>query len=162
MKNFVLSYNASLLRSETHLYSTTFDTSYYYLPEFPGIPFPKFTTRLIESKQKLEGQPEFYGNVSLGYDIGGFSARISVFHQAEFNSTFSASGRSDQVANRYTRVDLALKQRVSDYLSILLSINNLTGVEERASIVNRVNNYTLLNTSERYGLTADLGIKLEL
>jgi len=161
LKNFVLSYNASLLRSETHLYSTTFDTSYYFLPEFPGIPFPKYSTRLVESKQKLEGQPEFYGNISLGYDIGGFSARISVFHQAEFNSTFSASGRGDQVANRYTRVDLALKQRVSDYLSILLSINNLTGIEERASIVNRVNNYTLLNTSERYGLTADLGVKLE-
>jgi TonB-dependent receptor len=161
LKNFVLSYNASIVRSETHLISSAIDTIKYYVP---GIPFPfyKYEERPIETKQQLENQPEFYGNISLGYDIGGFSARISLFHQSEYNLSFTPSGRGDQIVNAFTRLDLALKQEVTDYLSLMLNIGNLTNIKEENSIYNRVNGYKILNTSERYGLTADFGVKLTL
>jgi TonB-dependent receptor len=162
LKNIVLSYNASIVRSETHLIATTIDTIEYFLPEFPGIPFYRYEDRVIDVKRQLEEQPEFYGNISLGYDIGGFSGRISLFHQSEYNLTFSPSGRSDQIINPFTRLDLALRYKFTDYLSVLFSVSNLTNIKEGNSINNRVNGYKILDTEERYGLTADLGVKLEL
>jgi len=85
-----------------------------------------------------------------------------LFHQSEYNLSFTPSGRGDQIVNAFNRLDLALKQQVTDYLSVLLNISNLTNTKEENSIYNRVNGYKILNTSERYGLTADLGVKLDL
>lgn len=161
LKNIVLSYNASIVRSETWLIAAKTDTIKYTLPGFP-FPFYKYEDRPVQIKQQLENQPKFFGNISLGYDIGGFSARISLFHQSEYNLSFTPSGRGDQIVNAFNRLDLALKQQVTDYLSVLLNISNLTNTKEENSIYNRVNGYKILNTSERYGLTADLGVKLDL
>ena len=161
LKNIVLSYNASIVRSETHLIATTIDTTFVTIPGFP-FPVPQYSDRVIDRKQQLEEQPDFYANISLGYDLEGFSGRISLFHQSEYNLRFTASGRSDQIVNPFTRLDLALKYKFTDYLSLLFSVNNLTNIKEGNSINNRVNGYTILDTEERYGLTADLGVKLEL
>jgi TonB-dependent receptor len=162
LQHVVLNYNFSITRSRTHLLSTTIDTSYYFLPEFPGIPFPLYKSVTIDNTQKLEGQPEFFGNIALGYDIGGFSARLSVYHQAGYNDAFSASGRSDLVVNRFTRLDLSVKQELAPGISLLLNLNNLTDIREGSSITNRVIGYTIPNIAERYGTTADLGVKVEL
>ena len=162
LQHLVLSYNASITRSQTHLLSTTIDTSYYYVPELPGVPFPLYQSVIIENTQKLEGQPEFFGNIALGYDIGGFSARVSLYHQAEFNDSFSASGRSDQTVNRFTRIDFSLKQEVAPGVFVLFNLNNLTDIEEGSSIMNRIIGYRIPNIAERYGMTADFGVKVEL
>ncbi len=161
LKNFVFSYNLSFVRSETYLIASKTDTIKYFVP---GIPFPfyKFEERPVEVKQQLESQPEFFGNVSLGYDIGGFSIRLSLFHQSEFNISFTPSGRGDLIANPFTRLDLAVKQDITDYLTVMLNVSNLTNINEERSIYNRPNGYKILDTSERYGTTADLGIKVSL
>jgi len=44
---------------------------------------------------------------------------------------------------------------------VLVNVSNLSSVEEGNSIINRVSGYTLVNTNERYGMTADIGIKFE-
>ncbi|KAB2852284.1 MAG: TonB-dependent receptor, partial [Ignavibacterium sp.] len=161
LKNIVLSYNASLVRSETHLIGSTTDTVYTTIPGFP-FPIPSYKERAIEYKQQLEDQPELFGNISLGYDIGGFSGRLSLFYQSEYNDSFSPSGRSDRVIGAYTRVDLALKQKITDYLSVHLNVNNLTNLKEENLLNNRVNEYKILRNSELYGLTADLGVRFDL
>ncbi len=161
LKNLVLSYNASIVRSETYLIASRIDTVVYYIPPLTT-PFYKYEEHPIQVKQQLENQPEFYGNISLGYDIDGFSGRISLFHQSEYNLSFTPSGRGDLIVNPFTRLDLALKQQITDYLSVMLNISNLTNIKEGNSINNRVNGYKILNISERYGLTADLGIKVVL
>ncbi len=159
LQNVVLSYNASMVRSETHTIGCTTDTSYYYIG---GIPFPQYTLRVIDQKQQLENQPEFYGNIALGYDVGGFSGRVSLFHQSQYNVSFSPSGRGDIVANAFTRIDLAFRQRVTPFLSLTLNVNNLTNTREGNSLYDRVNNYKILSTNERYGITGDFGLILEL
>ena len=162
LKNLVLSYNLSVIRSETFLFSTDTMTVYrkVYVPGFDSILVP-FTNNVIRGlTQKLEGQPEFYANVSLGYDIGGFSARLSLFHQAEYNQAFSASGTSDDVVDAFTRFDLALRQEITSNISVLLTINNLTNIDESNSTYNRVAGLKLPNTRELYGLTADVGVRL--
>jgi outer membrane receptor protein involved in Fe transport len=161
LRNIVLSYNFSIVRSETYIPSVLIEE---YEVQIPGFPFPtkKLRYLLEEHKQKLEGQPESFGNFALGYDIGGFSARISMFYQGEFNHTFSPNRRSDTIENSYTRWDLAVKQIITEKVSILLNVNNLTNVKEGTSIVNRVLSRTFVNENEIYGMTADLGIRIEL
>ncbi|MFZ1291274.1 MAG: TonB-dependent receptor [Melioribacteraceae bacterium] len=161
LKNIILSYNASLVKSETWLIGSTTDTTYVTIPPFPT-PFPRFSERAIEYKQQLENQPELFGNISIGYDIGGFSGRISLFHQSEYTISYSPTGRSDRKVGTYTRLDLALKQKVTDYLSLQLNVNNLTNLKEDDLLDNRVNNYKILRSSELYGITADLGVRLDL
>lgn len=160
-KNIVLSYNGSIVQSETYLISTSIETTYVVpVPGFP--PVPIYSSVVGQSKQKLEGQPEFYGNISLGYDIGGFSVRVSLYHQGEFNSTFSASSLTDQIINGYTRWDLVLKQELTEKISVRMNISNLTDTEDRNTIYNRIRGWKLLNTSEHYGMTIDLGLRVEL
>jgi outer membrane receptor protein involved in Fe transport len=161
LKHLVLNYNLSVFRSETYVTTSRVES---YFKTVPGIPFPVEDYRFVlyESRQKLETQPEFFGNVAVGYDIDGFSARVSVFFQSEFNRSFSGDGKSDQIQGGYSRWDCALKQKLSDHVSIFLNANNLTNFEEASFIRNRtgVNKWTVPNTSERYDLTADLGVRL--
>lgn len=161
LSNFILSYNLSIVRSETYVTQSRQET--YYIT-IPGLPFPIEKTRAVmfEKKQKLEGQPEFFGNFSIGYDIGGFSARISVFYQGEYNSFFSATQRTDRVVNSFSRWDLALKQEINSNISVTFNLNNFTNSEEGTSVKNRIMNWTLPDWSEKYGMTADLGLKIVL
>lgn len=158
-KHFILSYNASVVRSEAVLYGSKTIT---YIDSSGKFPLPKSMNTLVERKQKLEGMPEFFGNVSLGYDIGDFSARVSVFHQGEHNVSYSASGLSDNVTNAFTRVDLAVKQGITKNLALFLNVSNLTNVEDGSSIINRVHDRKLFNQSEKYGTTADFGLTVQL
>ena len=159
LKNIVLSYNASIVRSETYLIGSQTDTTFNIIG---GIPFPVYTEHAIVYKQQLEDQPKFFGNISLGYDIGGFSGRISLFHQSEYYTSFSASGRSDRVIRGYDRIDLALKQKITDFISLQLDINNLTNFKDDNLLFDRINQYKVLRTSQEYGLTADFGVRVDL
>jgi len=159
LQNIVLSYNASIVRSETQLLGNTVDTTYVIIG---GIPFPQYKERVIKFKQQLENSPKFFGNISLGYDIGGFSGRISLFHQANYYRSYDPAGYSDAVIKGFDRIDLALKQKITDYLTIMLNINNLTDIEDVNTVQDRKNNYTLPNTSQHFGLTAEFGVNVEL
>ena len=159
LKNFVLSYNASIVRSEAVLYGSRTIT---FIDRSGPFPLIKSKNILVERKQKLENMPEFFGNVALGYDIGRFSGRISLFHQGEHNVSYSATGLSDGVTNPFTRLDLALKQGVTDNLFFVLNLSNVTNIEDGSSTYNRLFDRKLFNQSEQYGLTADFGVTVQL
>lgn len=164
LSHIILSYNISLVKSETYIASSQTITWRDSLEIFPGTWVPRDNSKieLVELKRKLEGQPELFGNVSLGYDIGGFSGRISVFYQSEYNSLFSGDSKTDEITNRFTRWDLALKYKLNPMVSFFFNINNLTNIEEGTSENNRVQGWKLLNVSQRYDLSADLGFRVEL
>jgi TonB-dependent receptor len=155
LKNFVLTYNFSIIRSETYVPRVRIESRVV-----PPFPVPRTFYTLEENKQKLEGQPEFLGNFAIGYDIGGFSARLSVFHQGEYNQSFSVDGKSDGVVDAFTRCDFTLKQQITSGIAVLLNVNNVTDIEEGTSTLNKVQSWDLLNTSEVYGPTADLGLRV--
>ncbi|MCR4437471.1 MAG: TonB-dependent receptor [bacterium] len=161
LSNIVLTYNFSVVRSETYIPTTRVETYEVVVPPFP---FPIKKTRYVleERKQKLEGQPEFFGNFAIGYDIGGFSARVSVFHQGRYNRTFSTDGRSDVVQNAYTRWDLAVKQQITPNLAVMFNVNNISNIHEGISVLNRIQGWDLLSTDEIYGISADLGLRMSL
>jgi TonB-dependent receptor len=163
LKNFVLSYNVSVVRSETYirsyLWAAHVDTG--YVRNVPVIN-TTYYAKYVDVKQKLEGQPELFGNVALGYDIGGFSARVSLFFQGEYTQTYSTDGTADIMVNKLSRWDLSLKQQVTSAIAVMLNVNNFTNVEENTSIKNRNTGWDLLYTSNNYGITADLGVQISL
>jgi outer membrane receptor protein involved in Fe transport len=161
LKNFVLSYNVSIVRSETYIRSYILknhvDTSY-----FRGQPVFNTTqlAQYIDLKEKLEGQPELFGNVALGYDIGGFSARVSLFFQGEYTKYYSADSRQDLVVDKISRWDIALKQQITNTIAVMLNVNNLTNAAEVVSLRDNVYGWNLVQTSESYGLSADIGVQV--
>jgi TonB-dependent receptor len=159
LSNIVLSYNFSFVRSETYVLASRTDTSYIIIPGFP--PLPQYSTRLEEGKQKLEGQPDFFGNVALGYDLGGFSGRVSVFFQGEYNRSYSARGLSDPVVQKFSRWDLSLRQRLTQNVSLFFNLNNFTSVIEDVYTTDRVDGWSAPQSSQLYGLSGDLGVRLE-
>jgi len=162
LKNFVISYNLSLIKSETYIRAFVNDDTVWQKSVFRGVTTytASVVPRYFDSKQKLEGQPEFFGNASLGYDIGGFSARISLFFQGEYTTQYSADGRTDIITNSLTKWDLSLKQQIASYIAVMLNVNNLTNSDESTSIKNRITGWVLPYHNENYGLTADLGVQL--
>jgi len=159
LANTVLSYNLSFVRSETFVLGYTIDTSYITIPGFP--PLAQYKTRYVETKQKLEDQPEFFGNVALGYDIAGFSGRVSVFFQGQYNSLYSASGMNNPVVQSFSRWDLSLRQKLTNNISIFLNLNNFTSTVEDVKVVDQVHGYEALRSSQQYGLTGDFGVRAE-
>jgi TonB-dependent receptor len=160
LKNIVLSYNASAVRSEAVIWGSKIDSTYYDPPGPIKGTWKKYYV-LTEVKRKLENMPEFFGNIALGYDIGRFSGRISLFHQGEHNVSYSANGLSDVITNSFTRIDLALRQGITRNVSLFLNINNLTDVEEGSSSYNNKYDRKIFNESEMYGRTADFGVIVE-
>ncbi|HPN39513.1 MAG TPA: TonB-dependent receptor [Melioribacteraceae bacterium] len=162
----VVGFNFSWVRSETYTLNSETVTWRDSLELFPGsgIWIPRENSKIVlsDSKNKLEGQPEFFGNFSIGYDYGGFSGRVSVFYQGEYNSRFSGDKKSDLIVGSFTRWDLALKYKFNDNLSVFFNFNNFTDVEESTYTANRVNNWELVNTKEKYDFTADLGLRVTL
>ena len=164
LHNIVLSYNLSIIRSETHVIQEYIrvDTVIVHDPDFGDTKKLVNTPVLKQSKQKLEGQPELFGNASIGYDIAGFSVRLSVFYQGEYNQIFSADGRSDRVVDKFTRWDVTAKQVITDNITVMFNLNNFTDSEEGTSIRNRIQDWYLTATSQRYGMSAILGLRLTL
>jgi TonB-dependent receptor len=160
LQNIVLSANASIVRSETYVISSSIVMDTVIVP---GFPFPVLNPRTVitEVKQRMEGQPETFGNVAIGYDIGGFSARLSVYYQGEFNNLFSADQRNDLVTNSFSRWDFIVRQRLTNNISLMFTVNNFTNVEEGNYIANRITGWNLLDTSQKYGLAAEMGARIE-
>lgn len=158
-KNIVLSYNASWVRSETPILGQRSDSVITVHPILGEI----ITTELVPewSTQRLESQPEFFGNVSLGYDIAGFSGRVSVFHQGEYYRSYAPRGNNNRLVGEFTRVDLALNYRINELIRITGNINNITNVTEKDIQDNALVGYRVLRNAERYGLTFDFGIRLD-
>ena len=55
-----------------------------------------------------------------------------------------------------------LPDEVTEHIEVMLLFNNLTNIDERNSIYNRDTGWKILNTSENYGRTADLGVRFSL
>ncbi len=160
LSNIVLNYNFSIIRSETWVLGYRTDTTYSIKPPIP-FPLPSYKTVLVENRQKLEGQPDFFGNVALGYDLGGFSGRVSVFFQGQYNRSYSAGRRGDPVVQDFSRWDLSLRQRLTPNISVFFNLNNFTSVKEDVDTANRVDDWETLSSSQFYGMSGDLGIRLE-
>ncbi len=172
LQNITLSYNVSIARSETYFFmekavlDTQFNAAQYnargrLISPDTSISFTDHTVILV--KKPMEDQPQLFGNAVLGYDIGGFSARISVFYQSRYTNTYSVDGTSDAIVGEFIKWDLSLKQQVTQKISLTLNIDNLFNKPENRYRFNNIFDWGYLPTqASLYGRTFDLGVHVSL
>jgi outer membrane receptor protein involved in Fe transport len=66
------------------------------------------------------------------------------------------------VTAKYSRLDVTLKQKITDNISVSLNLNNITNTQEGTTLANRITGWMLTDTNIKYGMTADLGVRIEL
>jgi TonB-dependent receptor len=156
LKNIVLNYNLTFLRSETW-----------------GLDIMQIATTtamdsIIYKKQSLDDMPRFFANVNLGYDIDGFSVRISYFYQGDYSVDNVYYYGFQIKENKFSRLDIAVKQQVLRNVSIVLNANNLTNSKEDASYQRPPTGVPPTSApwtpfmAYRYGVNFDFGIGIDL
>jgi TonB-dependent receptor len=108
-----------------------------------------FTDRLLY-------QPNNIVNLSLGYDYGGFSIRLSMLYQDDIftGANFWPQLRSNTSA--YRRWDISAKQQLPWFgLQLYGSLNNLNGAMD----VSLLQGGGVPRSEQSYGMTAELGLR---
>lgn len=162
LRGIILSANLTLSSSKTFYPLFNVETVFVGAPTF-------FETTVLDTVRQgaIVGQANVLANLSLGYELGGFSGRISMIYQSDalspgnpgIGSSEAGVGsipEQDFFDEASYRFDVAMKQRIDKKgrWTLMFNINNLTNTPERAflGIANR------LKEEEFYGMTADLGI----
>jgi TonB-dependent receptor len=151
MRNIVLNANFSRIWSET------------YYPRFklvqpPGFPPKAPIPTYYFTKRNLIGQTDYVGNVAVGYDLKGFSGRLSCYFQGPFLEGVSNLEFLDVYRKSFTRWDLVLKQKLTSMVSVFVNVSNISNVVEG-------NYYSFRHLDQggvRTGILGDLGIRLTL
>lgn len=146
LKNFVLNTNFTYIQSESQLFSSerVLDEVTWQQTTVTGLrpgPMPQ--------------QPNYIFNVTLGYDIGGFSGRASLFSQGRTLNGVGKLAPYDTYIDPFTRVDFSLRYSVNDHLTFLFNGTNILN-EPDAHFQSDTPKYRLL---EYYGSMWDFGIQ---
>ena len=150
-KNFVLNANYSRILSETRYPAFRLERGTSFPPP-PPIPV------FYEVKRELTGQTDYTGNVSLGYDSGGFSGRLSLYFQGPRLASISQFPYLDTYYKSFTRLDISLKQQLTSNLALFVFINNLTDMVEGTEY----HSLPLDRGGTIYGYTIDFGLRVTL
>ncbi|HTR81336.1 MAG TPA: TonB-dependent receptor [Bacteroidota bacterium] len=101
----------------------------------------------------MPGQADKTGNLTLGYERGGFSGRLSFVFQGRSLAVVGTRAETDGYTDPYYRWDLALQQKIFGGISIYFNLDNITAVEDRSS------NERYVTLEQYYGQTAELGLR---
>ncbi len=95
--------------------------------------FNTFRTTLFDSTRVagMPGQSRDIANISLGYDKGKFSGRVSWSFQGAAIDFIGANELLDGYIDDYARVDISLKYKLNNHFSIIANVNNLLNRYDR-------------------------------
>ncbi len=112
-----------------------------------------FTDRLLD-------QPDDIVNFSLGFDYKDFSIRVSMLYQTDVFTGVNFWPQLRSHTSSYKRWDLSTKQKLPWFgIQIFGNLNNINGASD-VSVIQGGGGVPL--SEQQYGLTADVGIKVEL
>ncbi|MFK7845831.1 MAG: TonB-dependent receptor [Rhodothermales bacterium] len=100
-------------------------------------------------------QAKNIANFSLGYDLSGFSGRISMLLQGESLNGIGSVPELDRFTGTYVRWDFSLKQQVTPRASVYFNANNFSDRPDEAFQV--IEGFR--TSQENYGWTLDLGVR---
>jgi TonB-dependent receptor len=141
----------------THIFS---GAKYPYVVSFPGS-YPAYIPVHVDTfyTDRLIDQPNNIVNLSIGYDLKGFSAVVSMIYQADVFTETNFWPELRQHKDKYLRWDLSLKQDLPWFdISTFFDINNING----ASDISLVQGNGFPASEADYGFTADLGLRWSL
>jgi len=152
LKGLVLSVNYTHINSETRY---PFQTA---VKQGTG---PFAPTVFVDSTRagRMPNQPDDVFNFTIGYDIGGFSARLSYVYTDNIlvgvNRTFD---ELDAYTDSFQRWDLTAYQKLpwlGGGAQVYLNVNNITNTADRAFI----STLEKVSAVEYYGRTVDIGLR---
>lgn len=143
----VLSANYTFINSET---------LFPQLKVIDGEP-PFFIPTVVDTFRQgvLPDQPDNVFNLSLGYEVGGFSARVSVVRQGTTLQFVGDRVELDGFFRAFSRWDLAVKQELKNGINLFLNFNNITNTPE---FVFLAADQRFPVEEEYFGWTADIGM----
>ncbi len=103
---------------------------------------------------RMIDQPEHIANVSIGYDLRGFSGRVSMLYQQSSLTRIGEFSEEDGLTDTYVRWDAMLQQRFGRSLSVYVNLSNLTDRPDLSFL-----GVGFPTAQEYYGWTADLGLR---
>jgi len=102
----------------------------------------------------IPNQPKHIANLSIGYDLDGFSGRVSMLFQGKSLSSIGARIEEDGFTESYTRWDVSLKQEITRGFELFLNVNNFTNQPDKSSILRG-----FPTSQEFYGWTMNWGVR---
>lgn len=148
LNGLVLNINYTHIKSES------------YYPFQKSVKVGLFGSKLVDTTRsgRLIDQPNDILNLTMGYDIGGFSARLSfLFQDNVLRSADIKQEELDQYTGAYYRWDFTAYQKLPwlEGLQLYLNVNNITDRPDRQfrSVLEK------LSDVQYYGRTADLGVR---
>ena len=152
LKYFIVRGNYSIIQSVTYIPRFRVDLD---KTKIPYVKVPVF----YDTEETLEGQPRSFGNIALGYDRDGFSARLSVFFQGDYVASVSGNEKLDVMQKGYQKWDLALKQSIKKLnAELMLNVSNISNMQEGTY-------FTYMNLdrgSSVNGMLVDFGVRVTL
>ena len=84
-------------------------------------PTPPFRPRVVDTvrQERMPGQVDYVGNISLGYEKGGFSGRVSLIVQGPSLQTIGTRSELDGYNGSFARWDLILRQKIKEAVQCL-------------------------------------------
>ncbi len=150
----LLNMNLTYMQSETRYPFYSFYKEYLDEPPYV-INVGKHDSRV----NTIIGMPDMIANLALGYELGGFSGRISAYYQSATITSAQASNKSlDQNRDALMRLDMQLSQKFKKVpgLTLYLNINNMTNNPDRMVLTYHPSKLT---REELYGASGDIGIR---
>lgn len=139
-------------------YSRIFSETFYpFLDQTVSPVFP-FNSIFIDTvrKGRVPGQADRIANVSIGYEKGGFSGRISMIFQGASLGIVGVREELDGFTDSFTRWDLAMNQKINpEGLTLFLNVNNLSNTPEREFLGTR----RYPTRTEYFGWTGGVGAR---
>ncbi len=133
------------------------DTKYPQYIETVGSPpwYGDKRDSLIYRDNRMQNQPDMVANISIGYDHGGFSGRLSYYYQGNtLHSVNRVFPIQDTYRDEINRWDLKLKQKITKNMSVFLDLNNITN-DKDVLYYNLVN---YIDQKQDYGWQGTLGL----
>lgn len=161
LNGLVLNTNFTYNLSETEYYGYYLDRIFVLNP-VTGRYQPQ-TIRVDTSYTgPILGMKNYIFNISLGYEIKGFSAHISYLYQSPSQNNRDAKNYLSIFTQAYSRVDIKARYRFRKGVEVFLNINNLsqTGDITYRNTSKRNGYYT--EHEEYYGMNLHLGLRFRL
>lgn len=153
LKGIVLNVNYTYIDSETEYRS--FKPVTTVIQQRPRI----VKTVLVDTSRvgRVPDQPAHIANVTLGYDLKGFSTRFSVLYQGDVSTSIDRTQAFfDRFSNDYFRFDITVRQKLPRGLELFANFNNLNNRQDQNYLGYDSFRPTFL---EDYGFTFDIGVR---
>jgi TonB-dependent receptor len=108
---------------------------------------------------RLIDQPNDIVNVTLGYDLGGFGARVSMLYNGNIFQSYNFWPQLRSTTAQLLQYDAQVKQDLPwSGLQVYLDLNNINGEPN----IQNIQGSGFPSYEYYYGMTADLGIRMQI